>query len=163
MNISTSLSLSLTGFFIHCTILKGNTTSNPHIACISCSHLDKSQMGLNFSRLGGAHPQHPTYSLVGLPELQLGVSIDRGTPEWMIYNGKSNWNGWFRGTFQETSIEPESCRILPTFLPRQDSPSCVCWLRASACLWWWRHCRPWHQVGDLWCFSLHHWTLKFIV
>lgn len=41
---------------------------------------------------------------------------------------------------------------------RQVSPSCACWLRALACLWWWRHCRPWHQVSGCrwwpWAWSL---------
>ena len=28
----------------------------------------------------------------------MGVSINRGTPKYMVYNGKSHLNGWFRGT-----------------------------------------------------------------
>ena len=28
----------------------------------------------------------------------LGVSKNRGTPKWMIYNGNPYWNGWFGGT-----------------------------------------------------------------
>ena len=28
----------------------------------------------------------------------MGVSKNRGTPKWMIYNGKPYWNGWFGGT-----------------------------------------------------------------
>ena len=30
--------------------------------------------------------------------LQLGVSKNRGTPKWMVYNGKPYQNGWFGGT-----------------------------------------------------------------
>ena len=37
-----------------------------------------------------------------------GVSINGGTPKWMVYKGKSHQNGWFRNLgeppFQETSI-----------------------------------------------------------
>ena len=34
----------------------------------------------------------------------MGVSKNRGTPNWMVYNGKPYWNGWFGGTtFSETS------------------------------------------------------------
>ena len=28
----------------------------------------------------------------------MGVSINGGTPKWMVYKGKSHLNGWFRGT-----------------------------------------------------------------
>ena len=28
----------------------------------------------------------------------MGVSKNRGTPKWMVYNGKPYWNGWFGGT-----------------------------------------------------------------
>ena len=28
----------------------------------------------------------------------IGVSKNRGTPKWMVYNGKPYWNGWFGGT-----------------------------------------------------------------
>ena len=28
----------------------------------------------------------------------MGVSKNRGTPKWMVYNGKPYWNGWFWGT-----------------------------------------------------------------
>ena len=28
----------------------------------------------------------------------MGVSINGGTPKWMVDNGKSYWNGWFGGT-----------------------------------------------------------------
>ena len=35
----------------------------------------------------------------------MGVSGNRGTPKWMVYNGRSHLNGWFKGPlFQETSI-----------------------------------------------------------
>ena len=27
-----------------------------------------------------------------------GFSKNRGTPKWMVYNGKPYWNGWFGGT-----------------------------------------------------------------
>ena len=30
--------------------------------------------------------------------LQVGVSKNRGTPKWMVYNGKPYENGWFGGT-----------------------------------------------------------------
>ena len=30
--------------------------------------------------------------------VNLGVSKNRGTPKWMVYNGKPYWNGWFGGT-----------------------------------------------------------------
>ena len=30
--------------------------------------------------------------------LHLGVSKNRGTPKWMVYNGKPYQNGWFGGT-----------------------------------------------------------------
>ena len=29
---------------------------------------------------------------------KMGVSKNRGTPKWMVYNGKPYWNGWFGGT-----------------------------------------------------------------
>ena len=28
----------------------------------------------------------------------MGVSKNRGTPKWMVYNGKPYWKGWFGGT-----------------------------------------------------------------
>ena len=28
----------------------------------------------------------------------MGVSVNGGTPKWMVYNGKPYWNGWFGGT-----------------------------------------------------------------
>jgi hypothetical protein len=28
----------------------------------------------------------------------MGVSWNEGTQQWMVYNGKSYWNGWFRDT-----------------------------------------------------------------
>ena len=28
----------------------------------------------------------------------MGVSKNRGTPKWMVFNGKPYWNGWFGGT-----------------------------------------------------------------
>ena len=28
----------------------------------------------------------------------MGVSKNRGTPKWWVYNGKPYWNGWFGGT-----------------------------------------------------------------
>ena len=35
----------------------------------------------------------------------MGVSKNRGTPKWMVYNGKPYWNGWFGvPLFSETSI-----------------------------------------------------------
>ena len=30
--------------------------------------------------------------------VEMGVSENRGTPKWMVYNGKPYWNGWFGGT-----------------------------------------------------------------
>ena len=30
--------------------------------------------------------------------VDMGVSKNRGTPKWMVYNGKPYWNGWFGGT-----------------------------------------------------------------
>ena len=30
--------------------------------------------------------------------IQVGVSIKGGTPKWMVFNGKSHYNGWFRDT-----------------------------------------------------------------
>ena len=30
--------------------------------------------------------------------IHIGVSKNRGTPKWMVYNGKPYWNGWFGGT-----------------------------------------------------------------
>ena len=45
----------------------------------------------------------------------MGVSKNRGTPKWMVYNGRPHWNGWFGGyhyfrkhpyTFQKTNISP---------------------------------------------------------
>lgn len=54
------------------------------------------------------------------------------------------------------NLPPFCCQKLSK--TRQVSPSCACWLRASACLWWWRHCRPWHQVSGCrwwpWAWSL---------
>ena len=33
-----------------------------------------------------------------------GVSVNGGSPKWLVYKGKSHWNGWFRvPSFQETS------------------------------------------------------------
>ena len=30
--------------------------------------------------------------------LYMEVSVNGGPPKWMVYKGKSNWNGWFGGT-----------------------------------------------------------------
>ena len=30
-------------------------------------------------------------------QIQMDVSKNRGTPKWMVYNGKRYWNGWFGG------------------------------------------------------------------
>ena len=35
---------------------------------------------------------HPTWAK------NMGVSKNRGTPKWMVYNGKPHENGWFGGT-----------------------------------------------------------------
>ena len=39
----------------------------------------------------------------------MGVSKNKGTPKWMVYNGKPYQNGYFRGTpiFGNTHIEPK--------------------------------------------------------
>ncbi len=31
-------------------------------------------------------------------KVYMGVSKNRGTPKWMVYNGKPYWNSWFGGT-----------------------------------------------------------------
>ena len=38
------------------------------------------------------------FSTVGKHYKYLGVSENRGTPKWMVYNAKPNLNGWFGGT-----------------------------------------------------------------
>ena len=30
--------------------------------------------------------------------INMGVSKNRDTPKWLVYNGQSYWNGWFEGT-----------------------------------------------------------------
>ena len=42
-----------------------------------------------------------------LQHLYMGVSKNKGTPKWMVYNGKPYYNGWFGGTtiFGNTHID----------------------------------------------------------
>ena len=56
--------------------------------------------------------------------LHLGVSRNRGIPQWMVYNGKTYWNGWYGGTpISEASIceigkgkkSPHSSQLLVRF------------------------------------------------
>ena len=56
----------------------------------------------------------------------MGVSKNRGTPKWMVYNnGKSYWNGWFGGTpiFGNTHIDPNLCPNPPPFEEKKTNPS----------------------------------------
>ena len=53
--------------------------------------------------LFGAWVVHPRTSLGRLVKflgvgVDMGVSKNRGTPKWMVCNGKPYWNGWFGGT-----------------------------------------------------------------
>ena len=38
-------------------------------------------------------------------QLYLGVSKNRGTPKWMVYNGKPYWNGWFGGFLKSKHLK----------------------------------------------------------
>ena len=55
--------------------------------------------------------------------MHLDVSKNRGTPKWMVYNGKTYWNGWFRGTtiFGNIHLEPPKPRC------------CSCWWSITWC------------------------------
>ena len=37
------------------------------------------------------------WSAIFFPRTYMDVSKNRGTPKWMVYNGKPYWNGWFWG------------------------------------------------------------------
>ena len=39
----------------------------------------------------------------------MGVSKNRGTPKWMVYNGKPYKNGWFGGNIPMTKIPNKFC------------------------------------------------------
>ena len=57
------------------------------------------------------HQRYPSLDLLkvfGKKHKHMGVSKNRGTPKWMVYNGKPYWNGWFGGTpiFGNTHIIP---------------------------------------------------------
>ena len=57
-----------------------------------------------FQSIGGVHPTElkPNNEclevMFWLKGFHLGVSKNRGTPKWIVYNGKPYWNGWFGGT-----------------------------------------------------------------
>ena len=38
------------------------------------------------------------WNLARKPSANMGVSLNGGTPKWMVYNGKPYQNGWFGGT-----------------------------------------------------------------
>ena len=39
----------------------------------------------------------PTGRVLYASICQMGVSKNKGTPKWMVYDGKPYWNGWFGG------------------------------------------------------------------
>ena len=59
-------------------------------------------------------PNKTMQPLPSLHDKHMGVSKNRGTPKWMVYNGKPYLNGWFGGTiiFGNTQIEVD-CRLSP--------------------------------------------------
>ena len=65
----------------------------------------------------------------------MGVPKNRGTPKWMVYNGKPYWNGWFGGTiiFGHTHIDRPKLRheCTSTYLGQSE--------RRSLCL----RIKPW--------------------
>ena len=59
----------------------------------------------------------------------MGVSINGGTPKWMVYKGKSHLSWWFSGTpFQETSIYVYTCSefLQENHVQMQDFSGYVC-------------------------------------
>ena len=75
-----------------------------------------------------------------------GVSKNRGTPKWMVYNGKPYWNGWFGGfnpLFSETSIYYFN-HINPICIPFHPIPSIsIFWPLKGGCCW----CHRWCGIG----------------
>ena len=55
----------------------------------------------------------------------MGVSINGGTPKWMVYKGSSHWNGWFRGTqiYGNTHMLSYAFRTIPTHCWDPPHPS----------------------------------------
>ena len=45
-----------------------------------------------------------------------GISWNGGTPKWTVYDGKSHWNGWFRGTpiYGNSQMVPEALELWVT-------------------------------------------------
>ena len=64
----------------------------------------------------------------------MGVSKNKSTPEWMVYNGKPYQNGWFGGTtiFGNTHMRDYSGCHQPPW----NSPSRCRWIRPKP----WRNC-----------------------
>ena len=57
------------------------------------------------SRKIGGSKRSRNFFITLFYHIHMGVSKNRGTPTWMVYNGKPYWNGWFGGTlFLETPI-----------------------------------------------------------
>ena len=106
----------------------------------------------------------------------LGVSINMGTPKWMVYKGKSHSNGWFGGTpisgnlhLMHTatftalkSFSLPSPRVIwmafqwnSTHFPRRVFRPRLQALFAGAALWWLAAAKHWCQLGfraDLWAW-----------
>ena len=76
------MSTCLKGFYY---ILPGSTRK-----------LEKKSAHLMFLKIS---PTHKTYTHKSCQKTQdMDVSENRGTPKWMVYNGKPQKNGWFGGT-----------------------------------------------------------------
>ncbi len=62
----------------------------------------------------------------------LDVSKNRGTPKWMVYNGKPYQNGWFGGTiiFGSTHFQPPKNLLVKVILDHDDPK--VFWVKKTS-------------------------------
>ena len=53
----------------------------------------------------------------------MGVSQNRGTPKWMVYNGKPFWNGWFLGKTPYFRFNIQIQKITSTYAAATEKTS----------------------------------------
>ncbi len=77
---------------------------------------------------------------------QKGVSKNRGTPKWMVYNGKPYQNGWFGGTIISVNTQKDQ--------PRKNLLRWMDRLHVQA---WLIHVQAWLMVPMIFRIFIHKW------
>ena len=94
-------------------------------------------------------------------DVHMGVSKNRGTPKWMVYNGKPYLNGWFGGTTIFGNIHSVSKKTCDPLVFSEVSASAegverggsgVDWFWSfleNRTGWWWNHPSENCQISNL--------------